>query len=225
MGYLTDIVIGALSRIMAGELSAHALARWIVEYAAARLPMDVRFRFREEWLAHLEETPGALRKLWHSVGCFVAAGKVASPLNRQDEQEEVVLVHRDLLDFFNSSRRAEGFPSTPEGFLEAALMTPDRFDDLQLNVTFCREVIFINGGHKLRAERKPQVCENEQQDDFEVEFFGFPYKDLERVGWFTAVRSYSRQVLPECGAISLDADDFYRVVKVVCDESKSPSGK
>jgi hypothetical protein len=216
MGYLIDVLIGALSRIITGELSAYAepLARWVIERAATRLPTDVRFRFREEWLAHLADTPGSLHKLWHSVGCFVAAGKVATPLSR-DEEEEFVLVHRDVIDFFNSSQGAVGFPATPEGFLEAALTKPERFDGLELSVTFSRDAIFIHGGRKLRARRE------QPQDDFEVEFFGFPYSDVARVGWFSAVRSYSRQVLPECGAISIDADDFYRVVKVSRDDAPS----
>jgi hypothetical protein len=82
MGYLIDILIGAMSRIVARELSAHSepLARWIIKRAVECLPVDDRDKFREEWLAHLEETPGALRKFCHAVGCRLGAPKVAGVL-------------------------------------------------------------------------------------------------------------------------------------------------
>jgi hypothetical protein len=85
MGYLIDILIGAASRILSGELSAHAepLARWIINKGAERLPVQARDRFREEWLAHMDETPGELRKFWHAMGCQLAAMKLDYVLRRQ----------------------------------------------------------------------------------------------------------------------------------------------
>jgi hypothetical protein len=85
MGYLIDILIAVATRIVTGELSAHAepMARWIIGRAVERLPTDDRDRFREEWLAHLDETPGTLRKLWHAVGCHLGAGKVADALAKR----------------------------------------------------------------------------------------------------------------------------------------------
>jgi len=85
MGYLIDMIIGAASRIVAGELSAHVepLARWIIGKSVKRLPAHERDRFYEEWLAHLHETPGALRKLWHAVGCQIASAKLEHPLRSQ----------------------------------------------------------------------------------------------------------------------------------------------
>jgi hypothetical protein len=84
MGYLIDIMVGAISRILTGELSAHMepMARWIIGKATDVLPADDRDRFREEWLAHLDETPGTLRKLWHAVGCYLGATKVAGAYSR-----------------------------------------------------------------------------------------------------------------------------------------------
>jgi hypothetical protein len=75
MGYLIDVVIGAASRIVMGELSAHVepMARWIIGKAVERLPPGDREKFREEWLAHLNEIPGTLRKFWHALGCYRAA--------------------------------------------------------------------------------------------------------------------------------------------------------
>jgi len=108
MGYLIDILIGAASRIMTGELSAHveAVARWITSKAADYLPPDDRERFREEWLAHLNETPGTLRKLWHALGCHLGAGKVAGVLAQQTKRR-----HEDvkILTVEKSVREAKLF--------------------------------------------------------------------------------------------------------------------
>jgi hypothetical protein len=80
MGYLIDILIGAASRIVVGELGAHVepTARWIIDKAVERLPVDERARFREEWTAHLNETPGSFRKLLHALGCCLAASALAN---------------------------------------------------------------------------------------------------------------------------------------------------
>jgi two-component sensor histidine kinase len=92
MGYhLIDILIGVISGIVTAELIAHAepIARWIISKAVERLPPDNRDRFREEWLAHLDETPGTLRKLWHATGCYLGAAKVGEVLARQTERDEL----------------------------------------------------------------------------------------------------------------------------------------
>src|SRR5258708_6757665 len=90
MGFLIDILIGAASRIVTGELSAHVepFARWVIGKAPDRLPADDRERFREEWLAHLEEVPGAVRKLWHAVGCHLGSAKVAGVMAEQSKRRE-----------------------------------------------------------------------------------------------------------------------------------------
>jgi hypothetical protein len=90
MGYLIDVLICAASRIVTSELSAHVepMARWIIGKAVQRFPANDRNRFREEWLAHLDETPGTLRKLWHAVGCYLAAAKVAGVLAKEAARKE-----------------------------------------------------------------------------------------------------------------------------------------
>jgi hypothetical protein len=87
---LIDIVIAAATSIVTRELSAHVepMAKWIIGKAARRLPADDRDRFREEWLAHLDETPGTLRKLWHAVGCHLGAAKVAGVLAKEAARKE-----------------------------------------------------------------------------------------------------------------------------------------
>ena len=79
MGYLMDIGLGSFASLVAAELSAHAepASRAIVERAVRRLPVSERARWREEWLAHLNETPGAIRKLLHGAECHIAALSIA----------------------------------------------------------------------------------------------------------------------------------------------------
>jgi hypothetical protein len=78
VGYLIDVAIGAAGSLLAAEIWSHAepLARWLVRRAVRRLPEAQRERRQEEWLAHLEETPGAVRKLLHGVGCWSGAPAV-----------------------------------------------------------------------------------------------------------------------------------------------------
>jgi hypothetical protein len=121
MGYLIDIIVGAVSRIVTGELSAHAepLARWIISRAVVRLPADHRDRAREEWLSHRDETPGTLRKLLHAVGCYLAAAKVADMLAQKPAPKNAAAVIDDArlkavwLETFR--KRGRPFEATPAG--------------------------------------------------------------------------------------------------------------
>jgi hypothetical protein len=103
MGYLIDILIGAGSRVVAGELSAHVepFARWVINKGVDHLPVEVRDRFREEWLAHLDETPGTLRKLWHVMGCRWGAIKVGDVL-RQQKKRPVWPLDERTREFFRT---------------------------------------------------------------------------------------------------------------------------
>jgi two-component sensor histidine kinase len=106
--HLIDILIGVISGIVAAELIAHAepVARWIIGKAVEHLPPGNRDRFREEWLAHLDETPGALRKLWHSMGCCLGAAKVGAVLvhTEQDELDSRVLPPAELTELDERSQ-------------------------------------------------------------------------------------------------------------------------
>lgn len=48
----------------------------MVVAAVRQLPRRERGRFREEWLAHIGETPGAALKLWHCAGFFLASRRM-----------------------------------------------------------------------------------------------------------------------------------------------------
>jgi hypothetical protein len=75
MGYLRDLVIGAAGSLIAAEAYVHAdpLARWIIERAIARLPIEEREGRHEEWLADLNDMTGVIEKLFWALGCHWAA--------------------------------------------------------------------------------------------------------------------------------------------------------
>jgi hypothetical protein len=76
---LIEFLVSMASKLFAAEIGANA-PRWsgrLIEHAVGRLPEQERTRYREEWFAHLDETPGALGKLKHALGCVFAARKVA----------------------------------------------------------------------------------------------------------------------------------------------------
>lgn len=78
-----EYLISFLVSLAAAEVYcfAPAIARHTVECAVCRLPETHQNRYREEWLAHLDDCPGHLMKLWHAVGCFygVAGIEAAGP--------------------------------------------------------------------------------------------------------------------------------------------------
>src|SRR5690348_750335 len=82
---LTVLITSTLGAIMIHLVSSElyglgaAIARKLIEKAAARLPEQERDRYREEWLAHYRECPGTFAKLWHAMGCMSAS----SALTRQ----------------------------------------------------------------------------------------------------------------------------------------------
>jgi hypothetical protein len=75
MEHLIEILVGVATGLVAAEIYAHAepAARWLVRMAAARLPNDERERRQEEWLADLDNMPGAIEKLGWGAGCHWAA--------------------------------------------------------------------------------------------------------------------------------------------------------
>jgi hypothetical protein len=77
MDVLVVIGLGAISGLIAAEIIAYApgVGRLLISRAADRLPEAQREQLREEWLAHLDELPGALGKLKHGVGCILFAAR------------------------------------------------------------------------------------------------------------------------------------------------------
>jgi hypothetical protein len=64
MDVLVVIGLGAIGSLVAAEIIAYApsIGHWLISRAALRLPEALREQLREEWLAHLDELPGALGK-------------------------------------------------------------------------------------------------------------------------------------------------------------------
>jgi hypothetical protein len=55
----------------------------MIEKAVLRIPKHKRNRYREEWLAHLDEIPGNLGRLTHAFQCyFVASRGVAKAVSK-----------------------------------------------------------------------------------------------------------------------------------------------
>jgi hypothetical protein len=76
---------GALAlKMTVGELQdwLPTIARKLVDRAASQLPKAKQARYREEWYAHLDECPGRVGKIWHSIGCVFSAKTLARELNK-----------------------------------------------------------------------------------------------------------------------------------------------
>jgi predicted alpha/beta hydrolase family esterase len=80
MEYVIGLFFGIVGSLVAAELYCWAphIARKFIERAVLRLPESEQDRLREEWFAHLDECPGSLAKLCHSLGCFQCAAAIAA---------------------------------------------------------------------------------------------------------------------------------------------------
>ncbi len=80
MEHLTGLALGILGKLIGTEIEAWVpvIARRLIERAILQLPAPQQERFREEWFSHLEECPGNLGKLTHSIGCVYGACVIAA---------------------------------------------------------------------------------------------------------------------------------------------------
>ena len=79
LGLIVTAVVAAVGRQLQSEFqdwTPKATDR-LVERAVRRLPEDKQERFREEWAAHLEDTPGEVWKWRVAVGYLFAARRMA----------------------------------------------------------------------------------------------------------------------------------------------------
>jgi hypothetical protein len=88
MGYIADFLVSAGGSLFAAEVwaSAHSFAQSLTRLAVRCLPSEDRERYREEWLADLNDMPGMLAKFCWVGGCFwtaMAASGRAWLLRRQ----------------------------------------------------------------------------------------------------------------------------------------------
>ena len=86
MGLMTTVAVvggaligGVIVHLAAHDIaaSARSFAAKLIGLAVKTLPKDSRSRYREEWLADLNDREGLLSKLLHAMGCFICARKVA----------------------------------------------------------------------------------------------------------------------------------------------------
>jgi hypothetical protein len=112
-------------------------ARWIINRSAAKLPKHERERFREEWLAHLDEYPGRLSKICHAVGCALgvrAINKAISVRLHQKSPSTPVSKQQERSLTANKIEQENPFHSAPiiwevDGKTPiAAMISSDRFD-------------------------------------------------------------------------------------------------
>jgi hypothetical protein len=75
-----SFLAGIAGNVIASELYDRlpTLAHWLIRRAVARLPLQYRARYREEWCAHLEQCRGHVNKIRHALGCFLGARSVAA---------------------------------------------------------------------------------------------------------------------------------------------------
>jgi hypothetical protein len=86
---LVTVMLGIFCSALASEVLSHyrAFSRKLIDAAATRLSDDVRERYREEWLAHLNETVGMTASLLFASGVYLASGTIEA---RRDAQRRKV---------------------------------------------------------------------------------------------------------------------------------------
>jgi DNA-binding CsgD family transcriptional regulator len=73
------VIVGSVAlNFLSSELLDFApkLAERLVRLAAAALPPQLRSRYLEEWLAHLDDTPGRLTKVFQAAGFMIATTRL-----------------------------------------------------------------------------------------------------------------------------------------------------
>jgi hypothetical protein len=69
---------------------ATGLARWLIARAVAKLPIDAQERYREEWIAHLNDCDGNIGRFFHAIGVYVTVQRLSCelcPKGVSDESE------------------------------------------------------------------------------------------------------------------------------------------
>jgi hypothetical protein len=87
---LVTVTLGIFCCAIASEVLSHyrALSRKLIDAAAMRLSDDVRERYREEWLADLNEKVGMTASLLFAGGLYLASGAIEEA--RRDAQRRKV---------------------------------------------------------------------------------------------------------------------------------------
>jgi hypothetical protein len=86
MEYLVGLILGIVGKIVNNEIEAWAplISKRIIEKAVRCLPQYEQERFREEWLAHLDECPSSVSRLWHAIGCILSSRMLSASLRPEN---------------------------------------------------------------------------------------------------------------------------------------------
>lgn len=78
--FVLSVLAAALRRLASEELAAWSpfIVRRLMAFAVARLPVNQRARFDEEWQAHINEVPGTVGKILEAANYWRAAHKMAA---------------------------------------------------------------------------------------------------------------------------------------------------
>jgi len=81
-----SVLIAVLSRQMADEFKAWTprVTKKLVMVAVNKLPETQRERFAEEWLSHLDDTPGEIGKILTAINLVFARIKIRRTAHKQD---------------------------------------------------------------------------------------------------------------------------------------------
>lgn len=79
------LIASAIGMLIREQIKASIpqLASWIAQRAASRLPLELKSRYEEEWLAVIHHTPGPLLKLTTAIGFRFAIQGIAREFRRE----------------------------------------------------------------------------------------------------------------------------------------------
>ncbi|MEP7354457.1 MAG: hypothetical protein ABI824_14620 [Acidobacteriota bacterium] len=79
---IASLLIATLGKVLADELKEWLgwLPPKLIIWAAKRFPDDLNERLSEEWLAHCNDLPGNVAKLWHSFGCALSGLRMGTDI-------------------------------------------------------------------------------------------------------------------------------------------------
>jgi hypothetical protein len=105
MELLGIVLLSVLTSLAAAEIYDRGpfIARWLIKFAARRMPRASQQWYEEEWLAHAAECPGKIGQIVHAVGCVIASSRRRVRLSRD---QSIKLVKAFSLAYIWSVRRA-----------------------------------------------------------------------------------------------------------------------
>jgi len=85
-----DYLINVLASLTASFILAtgRRIPAWLIVAAVKMLPKEERSRFREEWLAHLDELDGFFMRLGHGLRCAEGAARLRKELIHRPQLEK-----------------------------------------------------------------------------------------------------------------------------------------